>query len=494
VDKNGNGDFDADEFQFLPEGSHLGSFGWGTELADLTLRLPYRAPDKREGVLTLRAEAFNAAGAPEYSFEKALAQFAPLRDELPQGSRTVLDTVLDDARGNAVVNTDPFMFSLAENGAINWFFPNRWTNVHGSHNAPMPKPGEMQGVLFGLGTAPLDKQGDVMVFAGNHGRFFLMTTDGIYLDEMFQDCRVAEVAGPGLIGGEAFGGVFDYDRVNKRYLLQAGNSGYRIYQINGLDRVVRSEGKVKVTAEMLAASARRSRESDREASGAKAAALPRRLFKERPDFGGLPVSAEWASGNWHIRVRGAYDDRNLYLAYEVDDPSPWVNNGKDWTQLFKTGDAVDLQLGTDPSAPADRKGAAPGDLRLLIAPFNGQPLAVRYRYRLKDKTGAAPVEFASPWRSERVDDVSKLAGAEIRVQTWGEGYRVEAVLPLSELGLGAVAGQTLKGDFGVIYGDRQGTINLSRVYWSNPATGLVNDVPGETLLSPDLWGAVKFGE
>ena len=494
VDADNDGDFDAEEFQFLPEGTKLSSFGWGVKLNDLTLRLPYRNAKKEEGVLTLRPDGYNACGAPAYSFAKALADVAPLRDDLPQGSRTTLDTTLDDSGGNIVVNTDPFLFSISEDGRINWLFPNRWTNVHGSHNAPLPKPGEMQGVLFGLGTAPLDDAGDVMVFAGNHGRFFLLTTDGLYLDEMFQDCRVAEVVGPGLIGGEAFGGSFGYDRVNKRYVLQAGCSGYRLYHLSGLDRVKRSEGTFKVSPEMAAAAARRSQAAAGAAGGAKQALLPRLAEAAKVSFGALPVAAEWSSGSWNIRVRGAYDAKSLYLQYDVADPSPWVNNGKDWTQLFKTGDCVDLQLGTDASAPAGRKSAAPGDVRLSIAPFNGKPLAVLYRYRLKDKTAANPVEFASPWRSEKVDDVCMLERVRAQVQVSEGGYRLEAEIPLAALGLNGAGGQTLRGDFGVIYGDRLGTVNLSRVYWSNPATGLVNDVPGETMLAPDLWGTLKFGE
>ena len=494
VDQDGDGDFDADEFQFAPEGSRLSSFGWGLKLNDLTLLLPYRNEKKAEQILTLRADTFNACGAPAYSFEKALEQAAPLQDELPQGSRTILDTTLVDTRGNVVVNTDPFMFSIAEDGKINWLFQNRWTNVHGSHKAPLPKPGEVQGILFGLGTAPLDKQGDVMVFAGNHGRFFVITTDGMYLDEMFQDCRVAEVVGTGLIGGEAFGGGFEYDRKNKKHVLQAGCSGYRVYHLNGLDKVVRSEGALKVTPEMLASAARRSQEAARSDGAQKQALVTRLPEKARANIGALPMAAEWARGNWNIRVRGSYDDKNLYLQYEVSDPSPWVNNGKDWTQLFKTGDTVDLQLGTDTSAPATRKSAVPGDLRLSIAPFNGTPLAVLYRYRLKDKAGANTVEFASPWRSENVDDVRKLENLKVQVQISEGGYRLDATVPLAELGLGELRGQMLRGDFGVIYGDRLGSVNLSRVYWSNQATGLVNDVPGETMLAPDLWGTIKFGE
>ena len=39
-------------------------------------------------------------------------------------------------------------------------------------------------------------------------------------------------------------------------------------------------------------------------------------------------------------------------------------NGKDWTTLFKTGDSVALQQATDPRAPKNRRGPAPGDLRM----------------------------------------------------------------------------------------------------------------------------------
>ena len=50
----------------------------------------------------------------------------------------------------------------------------------------------------------------------------------------------------------------------------------------------------------------------------------------------------------------------------------------------------------------------------------------------------------------------------------------------------------LRGDFGVIYGDAEGTTNIFRNYWSNQATGLVNDVPGEIMLTPVLWGGITL--
>ena len=80
-----------------------------------------------------------------------------------------------------------------------------------------------------------------------------------------------------------------------------------------------------------------------------------------------------------------------------------------------------------------------------------------------------------------------------RANRQGE-YRVEVAVPLEALGLAGVGRLDLTGDFGVVYGDAEGTTNIFRNYWSNQATGLVNDVPGEIMLTPTLWGAITFEE
>jgi hypothetical protein len=80
----------------------------------------------------------------------------------------------------------------------------------------------------------------------------------------------------------------------------------------------------------------------------------------------------------------------------------------------------------------------------------------------------------------------------VAVQREGGSYCVEAAIPLATLGLAAPGGTTLQGDFGVVYGDPSGTVNMLRSQWSNQATGLVNDVPGETMIAPHLWGRLVF--
>jgi hypothetical protein len=89
--------------------------------------------------------------------------------------------------------------------------------------------------------------------------------------------------------------------------------------------------------------------------------------------------------------------------------------------------------------------------------------------------------------------VRRLDSVKIVVTRDSGRYRIKASVPLSELRLDSAAGVQLRGDFGVIYGDAAGTVNVFRNYWSNPATGLVNDVPGEILLTPALWGDLQFG-
>jgi hypothetical protein len=68
------------------------------------------------------------------------------------------------------------------------------------------------------------------------------------------------------------------------------------------------------------------------------------------------------------------------------------------------------------------------------------------------------------------------------------GYFVEAALPWRLLGVQPRSGLKLRGDVGALFADSGGTTTVSRHFWSNTATGLVNDIPGEADLTPDLWG------
>jgi hypothetical protein len=408
--------------------------------------------------------------------------------------RTDHETAVDRF-GNLIVNADPEMKSFAPDGALRWSFPNRWVGVHGSHAAPLPEVGVMQGALFFLGMAPLDAHSDVFVLNGNHGRFFVLTSDGLYLDEMFKDVRTGSTVDAYLIGGECFGGVFGQSTKDGHYYLQSGHTDYRLFRLNGLREIRRAQGTLVVSAAQAAAADSVRLRQLAETQPSKEARIPRTtqpivVDGRDTEWPKAPTVSWDKSRQYPVQVRLQYDAEMLYLSYLIDDTSPWVNGGKNWTALFKTGDSVNLELGTNPNANPKRSGPVPGDLRLLMAPFNGQPIAVLYRHRVPGAT--EPVQFTSPWRAETVDVVKRLDSATIAVTKEAARYRLEAAIPLADLGLRQPAGQTLKADFGVIYGDADGAITMLRSYWANGHTNLVNDVPGEIMLTPHLWGTVTF--
>ena len=114
-----------------------------------------------------------------------------------------------------------------------------------------------------------------------------------------------------------------------------------------------------------------------------------------------------------------------------------------------------------------------------------------YRHRVPGST--TPVPFSSPWRTENVDVVRRINTAKLHVATSGNRrYIVEAAIPLTELGLKPEPGREYRTDFGAIFGDPDGQMNQLRSYWSNQATGLVNDIPGEIMLFPNTWGTTRF--
>ncbi len=491
VDANGDGELQPGEMDFSTDCEHFAGGSWGHDQYDLTLRVPITMDGQRR-IAVLAPDGFLPGGAPKYPGLNAACK-AGVAIAL---ARNEVDSAVDRF-GNMVCNAEPAMKCFSPAGELLWTYPNRWVGVHGSHKAPLPRTGVLQGALFFLGMARLDDKADVFVLNGNHGRFFVMTSDGMYLDEMFKDVRVGGARDEYYIGGEPFGGSFGRAEADGTYYLQTGGDGYRVYRVEGLDEVRRAEGELTVTPEQILAADRRIARRRTAESPAPAEATiafrdePPRIDGRDNDWP-RAATASWdpAGGRRPVTVRASHDGENLYLCYVVADASPWVNGGKDWTTLFKTGDSVDLQLGTDPAARPGRKRHARGDIRLLIAPFEGKPLAVLYHHRAPDDANA--VTFASPWRSEKVNVVRKLPAARVAVEVSGGRYCVEAAVPLKALGLADPAAAVLPGDFGVIYGDRDGTINTLRSYWANKATMLVSDVPGEIMLHPDRWGVLRF--
>jgi len=393
-----------------------------------------------------------------------------------------------------------------EHGTVLWSYGrDMFAGVHGSHDAFIPERDDiMIGSLGCIGHAdsPL---GAIFAVHSNMGRLYLMTTDGLFVASVFQDTRLGSSGWPDnqrpgaplggiTMGSEWFGGHFFKATKTHEYYLIAGFTAYNLIKLNGFDslRALPGAGVKLTAADVIVAQQLLQQRAAKEAANntlviAKAPAAP--VIDGKLDKYAKDSFVAWSSGPYKARAALAVDATKLYLAYDVtgvNTPRSPVNGGKDANQLFITGDSVDLQLAADPTADPKRIDADRGDMRLLISVLDNQPIAVLYRW--KTAGAKTPVTFTCPWRSCTVDSVEVLKDAEITITRRTGGYAVEAAVPLATLGFTPMAGKEYKLDLGVVYADTTGDNRTARVYWANKATGIVSDVPGEIMASPNLWG------
>jgi len=103
------------------------------------------------------------------------------------------------------------------------------------------------------------------------------------------------------------------------------------------------------------------------------------------------------------------------------------------------------------------------------------------------------VVYHSPVGDKTFDLVEVLPNAQVTVDVQAGRYHLEAVVPFEALGMAHPgAGQTIRGDVGIIFSDAQGRVNAARTYWSNPNSNLVSDLPLEAWLYPATWGELIF--
>ena len=180
----------------------------------------------------------------------------------------------------------------------------------------------------------------------------------------------------------------------------------------------------------------------------------------------------------------------LHCLQSIRDDTPMINGGIDVRTLFKTGDAVEFELRTQPDK--DDAKIIEGDLRIVISVFQGKPVAVLYNYKVSGTT--EPVPFSSPVGTVKIDKVVVLDKAHIKIDRGNGEYSVRASIPLSDIGFSPRIGATYRGDFGVIYSDNAGKIDELRMYWANPSNAMVNDMFSEVQINPAAWGRFKVEE
>ncbi|MEI6085546.1 MAG: hypothetical protein WCS70_14775 [Verrucomicrobiota bacterium] len=203
---------------------------------------------------------------------------------------------------------------------------------------------------------------------------------------------------------------------------------------------------------------------------------------------------DWAGAKFQTIICGraqaaevalAHDATNLYLAYRITHSSPLHNRGQDAQHHFKEGAAVDLMLG-----PACEKPTTPqtGDLRLLLVPTQPKPVAMLYRQVWPEALPEDRVEFRSPVRTVTFDSVREMPEVTVVFHKTPTGYVCEARVPYRALGITPRAGQTMRGDLGILLANDGGLLTSQRCNLFNQLATTVSDIPTEAELTPAGWG------
>lgn len=501
ADVNGDGLEQPGEVTTLPGVLKVG--GWYLSVTpDLTLYSGYGQ---------YKVAGFTPAGAPQYD----LAHPIPLPNGGEAGGMGA-GTGIGSADGKLVLyngayqaNRSTFDCYDIASGRRMWAYPNDYVGVHGSHNATPPEPGLIRGAYDIVGAATLPAPiGGIWVIPTNVSEWHILTNDGFYLTRLFQPDPLkyqfpAEAtpgadmsnAPPGL-GGEDFGGSIAQGTDGKLYV-QAGKTGYWNLEVTGLETAKALPGAHLTLSRTDAVQAASFQAQEQQVvSGLHlltvAHLTPMFTGDLTRDFTGANTVQYQKSDDSSVTSAAAYDARNLYLAWDVRDSTPWINGATAPENLYLGGDTVDFQMGADSAADQARGEAGPGDLRLSIGSFGGKNIAVLYR---KVSPLKKPFVFHSGVVANYpMDYVARVPEAKITVTQHGAGYTVEAALPLTALGVTLQPGLTLSGDFGVTFGDPAGQRTRLRSYWSNQHTGIVDDAVYELMLEPRNWGQLTFGK
>jgi hypothetical protein len=364
---------------------------------------------------------------------------------------------------------------------------------------------DLQFGISGHAVAHAGDLGEFFVVHANNGQMNIWTSDGFLAGNITRHMLDPEARGwpaehgrgtrmDGLtLGQEHFHHYFCKTGEDDKYYIVAGHSWMSVIEVRGFDRFRRASGSFEVTPQALRDTAEWERAKARRAAYAR----PRVMHWRRK-------TEDWESAEpvasipGMAALRACYDAAFLYLRWDLEENAGRLleNRGDDYRRCFKTGAAVDIQIGTDSSADPNRSGPAAGDLRIVVVPRPGKPFAVLYR---PIAPGAAKDES---WSTSTpaggkvdFDQVTILQDAKVEVKAAGEhsmAYVVAAV-PLNSLGWAPAPRVFYRADWGIMT-TRDGFNTSGRWYWANTSATGVSDEPTEARLEPALWGYLLFEE
>ena len=495
TDANGDGIPTEDEFQWMKQTDDFPCLGmyWGAGGVDEDFNLYVGGISKGSIVAKFDIQGWTEDGTPKYDFAhaKVLASqengFRTLAIS-PDGSFYTADN------GERIKPTyQPSLRGYAPDGKILWEYPTTAdSRLMGTINGD-----GLLGPVLAEG-----ETGEVLSLTQWHGLYVpFITTDGLFVGRVLRDPSEGGAPGPDMYRGETIQHLTRLD--DGRIILSHGKNAHHLFEVTGFETVKRFKGEFTLTAEQHALAEERLKALKSKVEAAQPIVITN---VTEP----IAVDGKLDGWNWetatligpkdavpHMNVAMATDGKMLFVAAKVTKNGGFKNDGQDPTQLFLSGDAVDLHFATDPAADPARKAAVMGDSRLILSKFEGKPVAVMYRSQVPGTK--EPVSFSSPTRSVLFDEVKVLKDAKVEITELPDGYLVEAALPLKSLDFdpkgpapGLWPGRVVQGDAGFIVADATGR-RVARIYRFNQDTKLTADVPTEAALYPDKWGTFQVG-
>ncbi|MBI4025438.1 MAG: hypothetical protein HY360_10695 [Verrucomicrobia bacterium] len=420
---------------------------------------------------------FEADGRPVYDFSKS--EPIPWKGSNCNATSLYLDNQ-DDTVYTLNPGQQPVFAHWTRDGKLLWGY-NGIVPWDTALNLPMITPGKLHGLTMPLGVA-----GDFTGAACYFAPFHIFTRDGIYVAMVMRDGRDGKGLGPDLIADENVTGQFVKPDGMNRYFILAGDQDGRVTEILGLETVKRlpggaylhTEENVKMAAAALA-----------EYEQAKTRGQRLEIVRGRNGLPSAKAVNRIVDANRAFTARTAYDEKNLYIAYDVTSPVGLVNEITDPHLIFKGGNLLDIQLAADSQADPNRKTPAPGDARILVTRQKGKPVAVVFRPKVKDFKGE-PIVLTSGTGKESFDAIEVTDKINLDYAKTQAGFRAIVTIPLAVIGWTPRPGATVQMDFGYIFGNATGQAVSLRAYWSNNSfsANVVADVPNESRLEPKEWG------
>ena len=384
-------------------------------------------------------------------------------------------------------------------GELIWAYTAK-TGMDGLNIYPWsPGVADLQFGISGHAVATTGDLGEFLVVHANNGQMNIWSADGLLAGHVTHHLGDPRARGwpaehargtrlDGLtLGQEHFHHYFCKTEQDNKYYIVGGGLETCVIEVKGIEKFTRISGEFTVTPEML--------EKSRQWDGAR---IRRVRFAKPFVLDCAPGAPEEGAASAELKdlakFQMGYDSANLHLKWVVrpDAMGPLKNTGEDFHRYFKTGAAVDVQLGADPAADPDRNQPVAGDIRVLVTVANNGPVAVLYRPVAPQAPKEQAWSISTPaGGTMKFDQVTLLKNAVVKVQPGQYEAIVTAAIPLADLGMKITGGSLLRMDWGVL-STRDGNTTSARKYWANAMAVGVSDEPTEARLYPNLWGFVRF--